>query len=1636
MRKFDVLKLKKISKRGRLRVLILLLIGILVSVSALWFSSLSKTKPNDDIFFLDTNSGAILGNKNPTFNVSFGKRDEPEKQWVRFEAQVSSQNPFEGKNENLFTKLADLFKREKEYGIEMSLNGVVLSETEKLDLDGKEEVIKTVADILGTDDVRTSTELIESGRVIGEYSEEAVSKKSVLNKNVADGVDIEYQILEGLGLKEEIVIRNLDEYTKGCGEDLMGCKLPLNEFNFDLKLDEGLELRKGWLTLKGGSTQTYYFTDKDGNYVAHFLPNWAIDSAGEKTYDVPMQVEDAGGGNYRIKVIVDIEWLFSPGRVYPIRIDPSIVHDTKNQFDQGIFDRTNSSDDPAITITNANNFLHEIYAFTSDGTFSPPLGVTEVKVLVVGGGGGGGSSGGSAAGAGGGGAGGLVWEDSYVFSSLEIEEGVPITVGSGGSGGASGDSNGQNGGDSTFGTLTAIGGGGGGHRTSNGGDGGSGGGVGGATVTPGSGTVGQGHDGGNGTTSGDGSAGGGGGAGEAGYDFISGSFGGAGGVGIYLGNMLGDSLGDDGWFAGGGGGGATVHAGGTGGKGGGGTGGVSTSNAQDGVAGTGGGGGGGGRSGSSGGSGGSGIVIIAIPKKHSYGQYISPVIDFEDSYYVEHMSLDISGVHTGGGENMYSTVGLEAQWNFNEIWGDVAENNDGTCGSSCNANLVNFSNTLAQDILPMSGWTYINRKWGNGSIMIDGVDDYINLTTPIFTAENGSFSFWFRKDIAPSFLECFFGYFETSVADSCVGINDEGKIVIEDLAFASNISSEQSYADGEWHHVVVNGNYTGDTLELWVDGILISTSKWEQPAYMTTQLLGARYNESTGTPENLFRGMIDTVVKYNRPLLASEILSNYQSGNVEFRYRTSNDGSTWGVWEGGEEADVDITQDYTKWSDSVSDTRILQLSNDSNIKVGVNDSLRVDSDYTKVDTVNGLVGLWHLDEESGSGAYLLDYSDNDNHGTPNGTTYVEGKIGGARDFDGSSDYISTDFSSEASSLFADSSGSWTVEAWFKHKGGMSSDGVIVGRGGGTGTSATFGIFVNSSGALRTVLRGSYTTLMSNVANDQWCHVVVTWTGGEARGYVNGEDVGTLSVGSASLQSNNLVIGATNNGSSARYRGQIDEVRVYETARSGKEVAESYRMGKNHYVYSTLETGMDLSESTKIPFWIASDKLGSNIDLIVGNSPSSNYLTDSNVVGLWKMDEMSGSGAYINDSSGNDNHATPSGTTYTEGRVGGARYFNGTSDYMLTSDFGFDYDNITIEAWVKPEDLSGRRTLLDLGAETTLVPQLEVGTCDGGSNAICVVTPGVWQAQTVDNVISEGEWVHIAYTKEGTGATHKIYVNGVEQPLVTNNSETYSSTSVGKNIGRRGDNTQFFNGNIDELRISDIVRTGEVIREAYEITKRKYSIKIDFKADLQLSNLISDSNDLSFTISETSYGTTKEIENLSLSDRIIIKEYADSAEYIAQGVVDSINEDTGAVTVEQWELGSTFPSGGYSEDAVVFKWQEEIFDIRDILDTQRDDISTFMLVLNNQVGANYWIDGIRSAKYLAPLDLSQGLGDPTQYFQYKIMFSTYDEYITPTLNKVQIDYTSEILVEPPLRRIMRHGKWFYTGEEQPFWWAQE
>ncbi|HNW23794.1 MAG TPA: hypothetical protein PKH06_03510, partial [Candidatus Dojkabacteria bacterium] len=183
------------------------LIGIYIFINSL-------NRGNDQIVQA---SEGYFKNISPKFGIDFVNG-----QYVRFETVSSYKNPFEESKESIWKKIVyKLGIKERKKGIEISLIDVSYD----TNLQG----------VLNEKDVETSSkkelnrgfELVSIGREIG-GQEEGISKDTVISKNIYQGVDIEYQVIEGKGLKEEIVLNELPEYTKECEQG--ECSAPVNRF--------------------------------------------------------------------------------------------------------------------------------------------------------------------------------------------------------------------------------------------------------------------------------------------------------------------------------------------------------------------------------------------------------------------------------------------------------------------------------------------------------------------------------------------------------------------------------------------------------------------------------------------------------------------------------------------------------------------------------------------------------------------------------------------------------------------------------------------------------------------------------------------------------------------------------------------------------------------------------------------------------------------------------------------------------------------------------------------------------------------------------------------------------------------------------------------------------------------------------------------------------------------------------------------------------------------------------------------------------------------------------------------------------------------------------------------------------------
>ena len=208
---------------------------------------------------------------------------------------------------------------------------------------------------------------------------------------------------------------------------------------------------------------------------------------------------------------------------------------------------------------------------------------------------------------------------------------------------------------------------------------------------------------------------------------------------------------------------------------------------------------------------------------------------------------------------------------------------------------------------------------------------------------------------------------------------------------------------------------------------------------------------------------------------------------------------------------------------------------------------------------NGLVGHWELDETVGT--TVNDSSPSSNDGTMfgglNGTNdSITGLITTALNLDGSDDYIG--------GLGNYSENDVTVSGWFRADSLPQNIGI-------------FSKFLNTSDGWTVEIDGSNIRLRDDVDNaddylyatsisaDQWYHLAAVMESLENKLYLNGVLIGSGNNSTADWSSygGEFFIGTrgfNGIGSPTYFNGDIDDVRIYDRALSGEEIAALYEYG--------------------------------------------------------------------------------------------------------------------------------------------------------------------------------------------------------------------------------------------------------------------------------------------------------------------------------------------------------------------------------------------------------------------------------------------------------------------------------------------
>lgn len=255
---------------------------------------------------------------------------------------------------------------------------------------------------------------------------------------------------------------------------------------------------------------------------------------------------------------------------------------------------------------------------------------------------------------------------------------------------------------------------------------------------------------------------------------------------------------------------------------------------------------------------------------------------------------------------------------------------------------------------------------------------------------------------------------------------------------------------------------------------------------------------------------------------------------------------------------------------------------------------------------------------------------------------------------------------------------------------------------------------------------------------------------------------------------------------------------------------------------------------KVNFWVRVPALSHAADTVIylqygdaavtASLENKTGVWDSNYRGVWHL----GNGSSLNvlDSTSGANHGSNSGATAGAGQIGGAALLNGTSQFIGIGSLGATSNSsaLTLSAWARPNSASGVQKILSLTGTTTTQPGTTLQSFVANLNAAngkFVAEAGKATANTDDAtdtaVFNTSQWYYVSGTFGAGKVT--LYVNGVKKAATSYNAATTLCTtnnngwSIGKYV-ENGTDQQWWNGSVDEVRVSNAVRTPDWISAEY------------------------------------------------------------------------------------------------------------------------------------------------------------------------------------------------------------------------------
>jgi hypothetical protein len=401
-----------------------------------------------------------------------------------------------------------------------------------------------------------------------------------------------------------------------------------------------------------------------------------------------------------------------------------------------------------------------------------------------------------------------------------------------------------------------------------------------------------------------------------------------------------------------------------------------------------------------------------------------------------------------------------------------------------------------------------------------------------------------------------------------------------------------------------------------------------------------------------------------------------------------------------------------------------------------------------------------LNFDSVTGDIVSDASGFNNHGTVRGATSQAGKIGKALKFDGVDDWVTV---ADAASL--DLTSAMTLEAWVNPSTLTQWHTVLLKE---SAAGMAYELYAHNPdisrpaayGTLNGALRG--VTGTAALPTNTWTHLATTYDGTNMQLYVNGALVRSVArAGVMDATTGPLRIGGNVPWGGEFFAGLIDEVRVYNRALTASEIAADMNRG-----------------GTPPP-------------------PPPPAPTPAGPVLALGFNEAAGS-PIAHDSSGSGRDGSIREAQIVPGKFGNALSFDGVNDWVTVADAAaLDLTSaMTLEAWVRPSEIAGWRTVLMKESPDSAAYELYANEETDRPSAYFVAGT-TFKGVTGTAALATAAWTHLATTYDG--ANMRLYVNGVLARTVARTG-AINTTAAPLRVGGNNAWGEFFSGLIDEVRV--------------------------------------------------------------------------------------------------------------------------------------------------------------------------------------------------------------------------------------------